>query len=214
MMPQSPSKQVPWDLTQFSQLPSVVPSYFPEFHRQSEISSLAKVILFFGKARSRRVPNLGCRGTESPGWFDISPKNSAPDMMHEWVHCLNEVASHELPIAVAFWIIWIVSMVERSSLMQNLMQILCFTCSVILNAMATQYTCSLNGLYCPHWPVHWSHHCTCMCIPVHSTWLPSYFDVVQTVLIILTIVELSKQDIYIILYKNFYFNTGKVLVLK
>ena len=38
-------------------------------------SSLSKVILALGKARSHRLPNLGCRGAKSPGWFDISPKN-------------------------------------------------------------------------------------------------------------------------------------------
>ena len=42
--------------------PSAAPSYFPEPHWQSEISSLSKVILVLGKARSRRMPNLGCRG--------------------------------------------------------------------------------------------------------------------------------------------------------
>ena len=69
-------------------------------------------------------------------------------------------------------------------------QIHCSTCSVILNALATQYTCSYNGTYHPHWPVQWSHHCSCMHIPVHSPWLPCYTDVVQTVLIILTMVGL------------------------
>ena len=54
--------------------PSAATSYFPESHRWSEISSLSKVILVLGKARSLRMPNLGCRGTESPGWFDVSPK--------------------------------------------------------------------------------------------------------------------------------------------
>ena len=43
--------------------------------------------------------------------------------------------------------------------------------SVILNATATQYTCSLNGIYCPHWLVLWSRHCSHMCIPVPSLWL-------------------------------------------
>ena len=32
------------------------------------------MILVLGKTRSRKVPNLGCRGPESPGWFHISPK--------------------------------------------------------------------------------------------------------------------------------------------
>ena len=42
----------------------------------------------------------------------------------------------------------------------------------------------------PHWLVQWSHHCSRMCIPVHSPWLPGYIDVTQTVLVILTIAGL------------------------
>ena len=57
--------------------------------------------------------------------------------------------------------------------------------SVTLYVMATQYTCSLNNVYHPHWLVQWS-HCSCMCIPVHPPSLPGYIDVVQTVLVILT----------------------------
>ena len=49
MSPQSPSKLAPWDLTQFSQSPSAAPSYFPESHVWSEISSLSKVILVWEK---------------------------------------------------------------------------------------------------------------------------------------------------------------------
>ena len=45
--------------------------------------------LVWGKARSHRAPNLGCRRAESPGWFDVSPKNSAWDMMHEWAGALS-----------------------------------------------------------------------------------------------------------------------------
>ena len=66
------------------------------------------------------------------------------------------------------------------------MQIRCSTCSVILNVMVTHYTCSLNGIYCPHRLVQWCHHCSHMHIPVHSPWLPGYIDVAQTVLVILT----------------------------
>ena len=65
-----------WALTQFSQSPSAAPSYFPEFLWQFEISSLSKVILVLRKARSCRAPNLGCRGAETPGSFDVLPKNS------------------------------------------------------------------------------------------------------------------------------------------
>ena len=32
--------------------------------------------------------------------------------------------------------------------------------SVMLNAIAMQYTCSLNSVYHPHWLVQWSHHCS------------------------------------------------------
>ena len=51
----------------------------------------------FGKARSRRVPNLGCRGAESPGWFEISPKSSAWDVMHERARCPGETAITSCP---------------------------------------------------------------------------------------------------------------------
>ena len=108
-------------------------------------------------------------------------------MIHEQLHCRDEAANHQLPIAVAFWIIWIVSVEECSSLTQNIVQICCSSCSVILNVMTTQYTCLLNGIYHPYWLIQWSHHCSCMCIPVHSPWLPGYINVVQTILVILTI---------------------------
>ena len=65
---------MPWDLTQFFQSPSAAPSYFPESHQWpgSEISSLSKVILVLGKARSPRAPNLGCRVAASvlPQYFE------------------------------------------------------------------------------------------------------------------------------------------------
>ena len=69
--------------------------------------------------------------------------------MHEWAHCRDEAANNQLPTAAAFWIIQIVSTEECSSLTQNLMQICCSTCSVILNVTATQFTCSLSGTTAP-----------------------------------------------------------------
>ena len=89
-------------------------------------STFGKVILVWGKARNCRAPNLGCWGTESPGWFDVLPNNSAHYVMHE-------AANHQLSRAAAFWIIPVVSVEEYSSLTQNLMQIRCSTRSVILN---------------------------------------------------------------------------------
>ena len=87
------------------ELPSAVPLYFPESHRQTENSSLSKVLLVLWKARSHRVPNLGCGGAESPGWFGVSQKISW-DMMHERVHCLMKLpVINQLPIAAASWIV-------------------------------------------------------------------------------------------------------------
>ena len=88
----------------------------------------------------------------------------------------------------AFWIILIVSVEECSNLTQNLMQMHCSTCSVILNK--DSHPCSLNGISSPHWLVQWSRHCSHMRIPVHFPWLPGYIDVAQTVLIILTMAGL------------------------
>ena len=68
------------------------------------LKSLPKVILVLGKVRSHRTPNLECRGAESPGWFDVLPKNSAGDVMHERAHYHDEAANHQLPVAAAFWI--------------------------------------------------------------------------------------------------------------
>ena len=154
------------------------------------------MISVLGKFRSCRAPNLGCSGAESPGWFDVFPQ-TAGDVMHEWEHCCDGAADHQLPITVAFWITWIVSAEECSSLTQNLMQIYCSTHSVIVNVTATQYICSLNGVYRPHWLVQWSCHCSCMCIPVHSPWLPGYINVAQTILVILTMAGLfSWTDYY------------------
>ena len=111
--------------------------------------------------------------------------------MHEWMRCWDEAANHQLPIAVAFWIIWIVFTQERSVLMQDWMQIRCSTCSVMLNVMVTRCTCSCNGIYLSHWQVQWSCHCSRMRIPVYSPWLLGYMGVAPTVLVKLTTPGLS-----------------------
>ena len=69
--------------------------------------------------------------------------------------------------------------------MQNLVQIHCSTCSVILNVLSTQYMCSLNGVYSDQYT---EVVISCMCFPIHYPWLPGYTDVLQTVLITLTMV--------------------------
>ena len=60
------------------------------------------MILVLGKARSYRAPNLGCEGAESPERFDVSPRNSAQDVMREQARYRDAAANHQLPIAVAF----------------------------------------------------------------------------------------------------------------
>ena len=190
-----------WDLTQFSQSPPAVSLYFPESHRWSEISSLSKVILVFGKARSCRALNLGCRGAESPGWFDVSQENCT--RCDAWVGRPHaEAAHHQLPIAAGFWIICTVFLEECSSLTQNLMQFHCSSHSVILNETATQSKYPLHGVYLPPRLVQWSGHCSHMHIPAPSPGLPGYMDVPQTILIILTVVGLfpdRPQYIYLCL---------------
>ena len=41
--------------------------------------------------------------------------------MHERARCCDEASNHQLPVAMAFWIIWIISAAECSSLRQDLM---------------------------------------------------------------------------------------------
>ena len=135
-------------------------------------SWFSSYLIFSGVLLVADLPDHGSLSTDS--------QPSLKHLCHTFI-CAALIASS----SKAFWIIWIVSVEECSSLMQNWMHIHCSTCSVILNAMATQYTCSLNGVYHPHWLVQWSHHCSWMHIPVHSPWLPGYIDVTQTVLVIL-----------------------------
>ena len=146
MAPQSPSKEAPWDLTQFSPLPSPAPSHFPESHWWSEISFLSKVILVLENPEVPGCQIWAVRGAESPGWFDVFAKK--PCTTHDaWTGTLSWW-SCQSPVAQSC------SLLNHPNsfcnLLQNLMQIHCSTCTVILNVTATQYTRSLNGIYCPH----------------------------------------------------------------
>ena len=134
-------------------------------------STFSGVLLFTG------LPEHGLLSTDS--------QPSLKFLCHTFI-CAALIASS----LKYFWILWTVSVEECSSLTQNLIQIHCSTCSVILNVMATQCTSSLNGVYHPHWLVQWSHHYSHMHSPVHCPWLPDYIDIVQTVLIVLTIAGL------------------------
>ena len=129
--------------------------------------------------------------------------------MHEWVHCRDE-AANQLPIAMDFWIIWIISTEKCSSLMQNLMQVPCSTLSV---HRQTVHMSLLNRIYCPHWLVQWSCHCSHMCIPVHSPWLPGCMDVTQTILVILTMAGLfpDRPRMYTTLHQPALYGTMSTL---
>ena len=174
MTPQSTSKKVPWDLTQFFQSPAAAPLYFPESRWWSEISSLSKVTLVLGKARSHRPPDLGCREAEAPGWFGVSPINSARDVMSEQAHCHDE-ADHSCgllnhPISYHRVMFKPNAKLNSDSLLYSLSHFECDSHTV--HVLIQQ--CLL-----PPWLVQWSRH-----------WLPGYIDVVQTIFIVLTMVGL------------------------
>ena len=151
----------------------------------------------FGKSQKSQGTKSGLLGGLSHLGKSMFCQKNLHNMMYERVRCHDEAANHQLPTAAAFWIIQIVSVEESSSLMQNLMQIRCSALSVILNATATQYTCSLHSVYNPHWLEQWSHHCSCMHILVHSPWLPGYINVLQTILIILTMAALFPDILHL-----------------
>ena len=137
-----------WDLIPFSQLPSAALTYFPESHLQPEISSLSKEILVLGKARSGRTPNLGCRGPESPGWFDVLPEKLCT--RHNawavvlWWSCQSPVfrgfGLRNHPNSFCGGMFKLNVKFDADS---------CSACSVILNAMAIQCTYSHNSIYHP-----------------------------------------------------------------
>ena len=185
--------------------PSAAPLYFPESLWLSEISSLSKVILVLGKARSassshtvslQSLLTAACThstfsgvllvaGLPEHGSLSTDSRPSLEHLCHTFI-----CASLTAWFLKGFWITRIVSTEECASLMQNLMQICCSTHSVILNATATQDTCSLSGIYHPHWPVQWKCQRSCTRIPVHSPWLPGYISVAQIVLVTLTMAGL------------------------
>ena len=49
------------------------------------------------------MPNLGGRGLSHQGDL-MFPKKTLHDVMHEWVHCDDEAANHQLPISMAVFI--------------------------------------------------------------------------------------------------------------
>ena len=150
------------------------------------------------------------------------PKKTAWDIMHEQAHCQNEAASHRLPIAAAFWIIWMDSMEEYSSLMQksdadSLFYLLShFECeghtahvlthrhlpppltSAVKLSLFTHALSSLLSLAARVHPCHANHslyinHCQTF------SWQTSYFNYINTILLALYFwIKLLKDDIPIL----------------
>ena len=91
----------------------------------------------------------------------------------------------------------IVSVEECSSLTQNLMHVCYFAHSVILNAMTTQSTCSLNGIYRPHLLVStvkslFTHaHSSPLSLAARLLWC------LRTILVILIMARLFPDRLYI-----------------
>ena len=135
-------------------------------------------------------------------------KTSAQDVMDEQAHCHDETADHQLPIAVAFWITWIVSTEECSNLTQNLLlySLSHFECDGHTGHM-------LNGVCHPHWLVQWSRHCSCVRIPVHSPCLPGYIDIMQTLPVMLTMSGLFlDRPVGVYIYIHTYVQTHNLCI--
>ena len=203
MIPQSPSKWAPWDLTQFSQHLSHCSKYCKilcwNHHQLLVIFSLISLMVWnifpfkgdfsFGEARSLREPNLGCRGLSHMGDLMFCQKSLHGKWCMSRCIVLMKLPNQQLPIAAASWLVCIF----RREM---------FTLSAKFDADSLLYWLSnfeCNGhtahvLTQRHLPppllVLWSCHCSRVCIPVPSSWLPGYIDVMQTVLLILTMVRL------------------------
>ena len=149
-------------------------------HQWCEIFSLSRVILLWGNTRSCRAPNLGCRGAESPGWFDVTTKNCTKcdpwGNTLSWWSCQSPVVHHcgLLNHLKSFYrrMFNLNSKFDADSLLYKLSH---FECDdhIVLMAHSVDLLPPLT---------HFSH----MCSPVHCPWLPGYINVVQTILLILT----------------------------
>ena len=129
------------------------------------------------------------RGLSQLGNWMFHQKNSAQDMMHKPVCCSDEAANHQLPITVASessdsfcrGMFKLHANFDADSLLYSLSHFECDSHTV--HRLTQQHLP-------PHWLVQWSGRCSHMCTPVHSPWLPGYIDVVQTILVILTMAGL------------------------
>ena len=99
-----------------SQSPSTASSCFPKYHRRSETSFLSKAILILVKPEVAGSQIWAVAGLSHLGDLMFHRKPLHETWGTERACCRDEAANHQLPIAVAFWIIWIVSTEECSNL--------------------------------------------------------------------------------------------------
>ena len=157
--------------------------------------------LVLGEARSCRVPNLACRGTQSPG--DL--------MFHQKVYMRHDAWAG----ALLWWSCQTPAVFAHSCGLLNHPNSFCermfklmakFDAELLLYSLScfewdghTVHMLTQQHLW-PHWLVQWSQHCSCMHIPVHSPWLSGYINVTQIVLVILTVPGLFLDRLYLSVY--------------
>ena len=115
MILQSPFKWAPWGLTQFSQSLSASLSHFPDFTDCLKSLPFQRWFYFWENPEVtwHQVWAIG-------GWVTWVIWGFDKKIQETW--CMSRsVVVMKLPIAVAIWIILIVSAEDYSSLMQNLM---------------------------------------------------------------------------------------------
>ena len=78
----------------------------------------------FSWTRSHRVPNLGCRGAESPGWFDVFPKTLREMWCKIFVFCDFNT---DVPLLITTLVIWFFSLFIFAILAKTLSILLIFS---------------------------------------------------------------------------------------
>ena len=142
----------------------------------------------FSFGKSQRVPNLGRRGPSHLGDLMLHQKNCTS--CEVWADTLSWW-SCQWPVIHSCSLLTYPNSVCRGIFQLNAK----FNADSLLYLLKSFWmqqlhsTCALNGIYCPHWLVQWGCHCSHMNIQ-STLWLPGYSNLVQTVLVILTMAGL------------------------
>ena len=134
------------------------------------------MILVWGKAKSHRAPDLGCRGLSH-----LRDLMFLQNTLHE-MWCMSRlVVVRKLPVSCC----------PSCGLLNYLNSFHggMFKLNGKFDADSLLHLLILNdghSVYCPHWLVQWSCHRWHMHIPVHVPWLPGHTHAAQTVLATVT----------------------------